>query len=178
MDSFLDIEEVKKIGLKKFGDNVLISRKASFYNPGEIVLGNNVRIDDFCLLSGTIKLGSFVHISAFCALYGSFSIELMDHSGLSPRCTILSATDDFGGDFLVGPMHKPEYTNVTGGKVTLEKYVQIGSGSVVLPNIVIGEGSVTGAMSLVSKNLEKWGIYAGIPARKIRQRSKELLKLL
>ena len=46
--SFYNEEEIVKLGLKKYGKNVLISRKASFYSPELIQLGSNVRIDDFC----------------------------------------------------------------------------------------------------------------------------------
>lgn len=173
--SFLSLEELKQMPFRKIGKNVLISRTASFYNMKEMVIGNNVRIDDFCLLSGNVRLGSNIHISAYCALYGKFGIEMKDYSGLSPRSSIFSATDDFNGEYLIGPIHDPSLTNVTGGRVTIEKYVQIGTGSIILPDLIIREGAVTGAFSLVNKSLEGWGIYVGIPARKIKNRSKTLL---
>lgn len=56
--------ELKAIGFLKYGKNVLVSRKASIYNPEQMVLGDNIRIDDFCILSGNIKLGSYIHIPA------------------------------------------------------------------------------------------------------------------
>ncbi|MCB6803967.1 hypothetical protein LI178_31950, partial [Enterocloster bolteae] len=55
---------LKAIGFLKYGKNVLVSRKASIYNPEQMVLGDNIRIDDFCILSGNIKLGSYIHIPA------------------------------------------------------------------------------------------------------------------
>mgnify|MGYP002684191689 CR=1 FL=1 len=76
--SFYNEEEIVKLGLKKYGKNVLISRKASFYSPELIQLGSNVRIDDFCILSGNISIGSYVHISAYTALYGKFGICIED----------------------------------------------------------------------------------------------------
>jgi len=66
--SFLSESELKTIGFLKYGTNVLVSRKASIYNPEQIVLGDNIRIDDFCILSGNIKLGSYIHISAYTCL--------------------------------------------------------------------------------------------------------------
>jgi acetyltransferase-like isoleucine patch superfamily enzyme len=177
ISSFCSRKELKSIGLKNFGSNVLISRKASIYNPSTIELGSYVRIDDFCILSGIIKIGSHVHISAYSALYGKYGIELEDFSGLSPRCTIFSASDDFGGDYLIGPMVDSKYTNVIGGKVILKKYSQIGAGCVVLPNITIGEGVAVGAMSLVTRDLEDWTIFLGIPARFHKKRSKKVLSL-
>ncbi|EAO54015.1 O-acetyltransferase (cell wall biosynthesis) [Bacillus thuringiensis serovar israelensis ATCC 35646] len=64
MNSFYSQEELKKIGFLSVGKNVLISKKASIYNPGAISIGNHVRIDDFCILSGKITIGSYSHISA------------------------------------------------------------------------------------------------------------------
>ena len=96
-NSFYSTQELFTLGFKAIGQNVLISRFARFYGIGNIEIGNNVRIDDFCILSGNIKLGSNIHISAYTALYGRFGIEMEDYSGLSPRCTVFSATDDFSG---------------------------------------------------------------------------------
>lgn len=176
--SFLSIEELKEIGFKSIGSDVFISRKASIYGAANISIGDNVRIDDFCILSGHITIGSNIHISAYVALYGALGIELMDNTGISPRTTIYSALDDFSGDYLIGPIHPKEKTNVTGGKVLLEKFVQIGCNSVIFPNVTIGEGSVVGAMSLVKDSLSKWGIYAGIPVKLIKKRSSNLLNLI
>ncbi len=175
MNSFYSEQELLGLGLKKFGENVLISRKTSFYNPSQMVLGNNVRIDDFCILSGEIVLSDFIHISAFSALYGQKGIVMEDYTGLSPRCIIFSASDDFGGDFLMSPMCPSKFANVKGGRVTIKKFSQIGSGSIIMPDLTIGEGVVVGAMSFVKKNLEDWKIYAGNPIRFIKNRKKGLL---
>ena len=69
MDSFYSQNELLELGFKKIGTNVLISKKSSIYNAQNIEIGDNVRIDDFCLLSGTIKLGNYIHIGAYSALY-------------------------------------------------------------------------------------------------------------
>lgn len=174
MSSFYSADELNTLGLKSFGDNVLISKKCSIYSPEKISIGNNVRIDDFCILSGEIKLGSHIHISAYSALYGANGIEMEDYTGISPRTTIFSAMDDFQGDYLIGPIHTKEYINVTGGKVILRKFSQLGSGSTVFPNIEIGEGAVTGAMSLVNKDLNPWTVNVGIPVTKSWSRSKRI----
>ena len=53
----------------------------------------------------------------------------------------------------------------------------IGTGSTLLPGVTLGEGCSVGAMSLINKSLPAWGIYAGIPARLLRPRSRKLLEL-
>lgn len=178
MNSFFSQSELEAIGFKKLGDSVFISRNCSIYGAENMIIGNSVRIDDFCILSGKITLGSHIHISAYCALYGSYSIELEDYSGLSPRCTIFSASDDFSGNYLIGPMCKAEYTNVFGGSVLIKRFAQIGAGCVVLPDLIIGEGAAVGAMSLINNSLDEWTIFAGIPAKKIKDRKSELLKFV
>lgn len=177
MDSFYYREELEKMGFYSIGENVLISRKASFYSASRMSIGNNVRIDDFSVLSGNIKIGSYVHISAFVALYGSNGITINDYSGVSAHSIIYSAVDDFSGEYMIGPLYPKSVTNVQGGLVTLGCYTQIGASCVVMPNLIIAEGTVVGAMSFVNESLEPWGIYAGIPVKKIKDRSKRLLQL-
>lgn len=178
MNSFYSDSELKLIGIKYYGKNVLISRYAQIYSPHNLIIGDDVRIDDFCILSGMIEIGSRVHISAYCALYGSKGIVIKDDSGLSAKTIIYSAIDDFSGNYLIGPMQDESNTNVTGGLVTLERFTQVGAGSILFPNITIHEGTVVGAMSLVKQSIPEWSVYAGIPAKFIKKRSKRLLELL
>ena len=84
MNSFYTEEELTTLGLKSFGENVLISKKTSIYGASNISIGNNVRIDDFCILSGEIDFGNHIHISAGVYLYGgNIGIEIQDFSGIS-----------------------------------------------------------------------------------------------
>lgn len=176
MDSFYSKKELQTIGFKSIGDNVKLSRKASVYSPQFISIGNNVRIDDFCILSGNITIGSHVHVSAYVALYGSKGIVLEDYCGISAKSIVYSAMDDFSGDYLIGPIHHREKTNVTGGLVRIRKYSQIGAGVIVFPNLEIGEGTVIGALSLVLHSVDDWGVYCGIPCKRLKDRNQGLLK--
>lgn len=176
--SFLTETELKNLGLKTIGRNVLISRKASFYGNSNIEIGDNVRIDDFCIISGKVKLGNNIHISAYVALYGAFGIEMKDYTGISPKSTIYSAMDDFSGEHLIGPIHPANRTDVRGGKVLIEKFAHIGCNSVIFPNLTISEGTVVGAMSLVNKTTEAWSVYYGQPAKYVKKRSQNLTQLV
>lgn len=173
--SFYSEEELLSMGFKSIGKGCCISRKASLYGISLLSIGDNVRIDDFCILSGNITLGSHIHISAYVALYGAEGIVLEDYTGISARSTIYSAMDDFSGDYLIGPIHPEEYTNVTGGKVVVKKYSQIGANCVIFPDLTIEEGVVVGACSMVRHSLDSWYIYAGIPCRKLKERRKNML---
>lgn len=179
MTSFYTEEELKNLGLKRYGENVLISRNSILYHPEFLELGDNVRIDDFTTISGKVVLGSYIHIAQFCSLYGGEAGIFMENfSGLSSKSIIYATSNDYSGYSMTNPMVPSKYkTTDKNEPVYIKKHVVIGCMSVILPGITIGEGSSVGAMSLVCKNLDEWGIYAGIPAAKINNRSKRILEL-
>lgn len=174
--SFYSGDELLGLGFKELGKEVLISKKVSFYGVDRIAIGNHVRIDDYCILSGDIVLEDYIHIAAFCALFGGYQGILMkSYAGLSSRVSIYAESDDYLGNALTNPTIPMEYRNISGGRVILDKHVIIGTGTSVMPNVSIGTGSAVGSMSLVNKSLDSWGVYAGIPCRRIKDRSKKLL---
>ncbi len=178
MNSFLDPGELAGLGFRNCGERALVSRKASVYRASQVALGHDVRIDDFCVLSGPITIGNFVHIAAFCALYGGEAgIEVSDFCNLSSRVTIYAISDDYWGESMTNPMIPEAYKNPEHGTVSLGRHVIVGSGSVLLPGVAVGEGCAIGALSLVKGNLPAWSICAGVPARPIKERSKGLLRL-
>lgn len=182
MSSFYTEEELKRIGFKSFGKNVLISKKASIYGAENITIGNNVRIDDFCILSGKINIGNYIHISAHTSLFaGNIGINIEDFAGISSRCAVYAITDDYSGNFMTNPMTSDKYRNVISSKIIIKRHSIIGSGSTIVPNgeneLIIDEGSAIGAMSFVKKSTLAWNIYIGIPARIVKQRNKNILKL-
>jgi galactoside O-acetyltransferase len=176
-DSFLSTDELKQLGLKSFGTHVLISRKASVYGAENISIGNHVRIDDFCILSGTINIGSYVHISAYTALYGKSGIDIADFVTISGRVLVYSENDDYSGEYMTNPMLPSGFTNIQKARVIFEKHAIVASGSIILPGVVMKEGACAGAMSLVKGNIEPWAIYAGVPAVRIKERKKDILDL-
>ena len=123
---FYKKEDLQKMGFKSLGDNVLISDKASIYGAKNIEIGSNVRIDDFCIISsgeGGIKIGNYIHIACYAHLIGSGEILIEDHAQISGKVSIYSSSDDFSGDYLVGPTVPKDFTNVKNLKVHLKKYV-------------------------------------------------------
>jgi acetyltransferase-like isoleucine patch superfamily enzyme len=163
-DSFYSKEELKTIGFKTIGENVLISRYARFYGVENISVGDNVRIDDFCILSGNISIGSYVHIASFVALYGQCNITIEDFAGISARTCIYTANDNYFGESLTGPTIPIKYRKLETGMVLIKKHAIIGNGCIILPNSTISTGSAIGALSLVKGIIDEWGIYSGIPA--------------
>lgn len=177
MTSYYLEEELQDLGLKQYGRDVHISRKCSIYGAENICIGNHVRIDDFCLLSGNIVIGDHVHIAAYCGLFGGQSgIVIEDFCGISSRSSVYAESDDYSGEAMTNPTISDEYRNVTGGTVKFRKHSLLGTGCTVLPSVIVGEGASVGAMSLVDKDILPWTINVGIPCRKIRERSRKLLE--
>lgn len=178
--SFYNPDALHKMGFLSVGENVRLSTKASIYGASQISIGSNSRIDDFCVLSageGGIDIGRNVHVAVMSSLIGKGRIKLDDFCNISSRVSIYSSSDDYSGEFLTNPTIPEEFTNVDHRGVMLRRHVIIGSGTVILPGVTIGEGAAVGALSLVAKDLEPFSIYAGSPLRWIKSRSKGLLEL-
>ena len=168
------------MGFASVGRNLLVSDRASFYNCSRISLGDNVRIDDFCVLSagsGGIEIGDYVHVAVYTSLIGTGRIVLSDFCNLSSRVSVYSSSDDYSGAFMTNPMVPAKYTGVTHADVLMGKHVIVGAGSVILPGVTLGEGVSVGALSLVNRDCEPFSIYAGIPARRFGERKRDLLAL-
>ncbi len=169
-----------EMGFASVGARVRISDKASFYGCGNISIGDDVRIDDFCVLSagpGGICIGKNVHVAVFSSLIGAERIVLEDFSNISSRVSIYSNTDDFSGECMTNPTIPERFVNVRKAAVVVGRHVVIGAGTVILPGVTLGEGVAVGALSLVKDDLEDFGVYAGVPVRYIRPRSRKVLEV-
>lgn len=112
--AFLSQDQLLSLGFKSLGDNVRISDKAAIYNPNQIEIGHNSRIDDFCVVSGKVTIGRNVHIAVFCNIAGgSEGIFFDDFSGLAYGCHVFSQSDDYSGRTLTNPTVPTEYKSET-----------------------------------------------------------------
>lgn len=178
--AWLTHEDIDKLGFAKVGKNVLLSDKSSYYNCSKIEIGDYTRIDDFCVLSagfGGIVIGRNVHIAVYSSLIGAGRITLSDFSNLSSRVSVYSSNDDYSGMTMTNPTVPAEFTNVTQADVIIRRHVIVGSGSIILPGVVIEEGAAIGALSLVKKSCDAFTTYAGSPLKRIGKRSQNLLEV-
>ncbi len=172
--------QIEAMGFASVGRNVQVSARASFHGAERIVLGDNVRIDDFCVMSagsGGIRIGHHVHVGVFASLIGAGMITLSDFCNISSRVSIYSSNDDYSGAAMTSPTVPGEYTNVAHSDVFLGRHVIVGSGTVILPGVTLADGVAVGALSLINLDCEAFGIYAGTPARRIKERRRDLLEL-
>ena len=177
---YFEDDELSQLGFKKIGKNVRIARNTTFIGRENISIGSNVRIDGnvtFACTTEPVEIGSFVHIGGGSHFSASGGIEIQDFCTISQGVRIYSASDDFSGAFLTNPTTPRDMRVEIRSKVTLEKHSVVGSGSVILPGVALREGTAVGALSLVKDTTPEWSIVAGVPARTIRSRSRELLNL-
>lgn len=172
--------ELKEL-LGSIGTNVNIHRSVVFFNPKNIHILSNVRIDCFCIFSAGkegIHIQDFIHIGAGSYFFGNGGkIELKSFANISSRVSFFTSNDDYVDGYMSNPLIQERFKNILNGPITLDKHAIIGSGSIVLPNVEIGTGGSVGALSLVKKNVEPFTIVAGVPAKKKGERNKRLLEL-
>lgn len=176
--AYLNSFELNKMGFKLLGDNIKISNKASIYNADQIEIGDNSRIDDFCVISGSVKIGKYCHITPMCLVAGgNAGVTMEDFCTLAYGVKVFAQSDDYSGRTMVNSLVPKQYKKEIFARVHLKRQTIVGAGSVIFPGVTIEEGCSVGAMSLVNKSTDPWGIYLGNPARRIKDRKKDLLEL-
>lgn len=176
----LSQEALEQMGFAALGAGVSISDRASFYGAARIKLDDHVRIDDFCVISageGGVEIGQHVHVAVFTLLIGAGRIVLGDFANISSRVSIYSSSDDYSGASMTNPTVPDAYKCVHSAPVSIGRHVIIGSGSVILPGLTLEVGVAVGALSLVKSDCKAFGIYAGNPASRVRERKRDLLEL-
>ena len=178
--NFYSDDELKSFKFKSLGKNVKIKKNVAIYFVENITIKDNVRIDDNTVIvasNNSTTIGNYVHIASNCYIAASEGLKMEDFSGLAPGVNIFTGSDDYSGKKLTNPTVDRKYIGGKSGEGVLGRHVIIGSNSVILPGVHIGEGSSVGALSLVTKSLESWGVYFGAPVKKIKSRSQKLLEL-
>jgi len=174
MSGWQTIQELTEKGIVVYGKNILVSTSVNIYNPSNLILHDNIRIDDFTIISckGKVEIFNNVHIGSHCMISSSTNIIFGNYSGISSGVKLFGNCDDFSGDFLTNPTIPRNFLNVQTGDIILEEHVLIGASSIVLPNCVLKKGTAIGALSLVKKNTEEWKIYGGTPIKFLKERNK------
>jgi len=176
--AYYTLEQLKNLGFKYVGKEVKISDKASIYNHNCIEIGDYSRIDDFCIVSGNIKIGRNVHITPNCLVAGGEKgIVFEDFTTIAYKVQVFTQSDDYSGMTMTNSTVPMEFKNEFKKEVLIKKYSIVGAGSIIMPGVILEEGTSVGAMSLVLKSTEPWGIYHGIPAKRYKDRYKNLLEL-
>ena len=161
--AYLTQNELESLGFKSLGKNVKISTKASLYNPELMVLGNNCRIDDFCVVSGNVRMGDNVTMAPFCLVAGGSKLEDLENGGIiiennvvfAYGVKVFSRSDDY-----LRIVNKETFIK----SVKISRDCIIGTNSVIFPGSYLGEFCSIGGMCLVKGELKKYGVFVGNPS--------------
>lgn len=126
----------------KIGKGSTIHMGANFFQPQNIVIGDDTIIGDHCFLDGRagLKIGSHTAIASQVLIYNS------EHQ-----------------------IHDSEF-KVTEEPVEINDYVFVGPRAIILPGVKIGKGAVVAAGAIVTKDVAPGKIAGGVPAREIGER--------
>jgi len=172
--------QANTLSFASLGQDVAIWPLAKIVSPELISIGDSVIIDDFVFLMAGAKttIGSFVHIASFTSITGGGQLIVEDFAGISSGSRVFTGDDDYLGGSLTGPTVPAPYRVPIRSFVHIKKHAIIGSNTVILSGVTIGEGAAIGANSLITKDCEPWTIYVGSPARPLRSRpSARMLEL-
>lgn len=166
-----------KLELAQVGQDVIIWPQAKIVSPEVIAIGDSVIIDDFVFIMGgkSTQIGSFVHIASFTSITGGGELVMEDFTALSSGVRVFTGNEDYLGGCLTNSSVPYPYRLPTRSFVHVRKHSIIGTNTVILPGVVIGEGAAIGANSLVTKDCEPWKIYAGSPAKAVKTRPQDKL---
>jgi acetyltransferase-like isoleucine patch superfamily enzyme len=145
----------------KLGKDV---RLADFVNLYGCSVGDNTGIGTFVEIQKNATIGANCKIQSHTFICEGVTIEdgvFIGHNvtfinDTYPRATTTDGTPQTGADWKVEP-------------TLIKKGASIGSSVTILANVTVGERSIVGAGSLVTKNVEPDSIVAGNPARFIRK---------
>ena len=159
------------------GDGSYVDMHAIIRRPQLVKVGNCTNVDHGVYCTTAMELGDYVHIAPYCTIIGGEKgMFRMGHfSTLGAGSRIICASEDHtAGNGLVGPTIPEEFHERTFyAPVQFEPLAVVTTNCVILPGVTIGMGCVIGACALVRESTEPWGVYVGIPARKVKERPRE-----
>jgi len=168
---------MNKWNFKKVGDNVKIYDPVTFINPDLIILNNNIIVSEFSFINAGqgLFIGNYIHISPYTSISGGGYCILEDFVGLSTGVRLITGSDDYSGKALTNPTVPIEFRNVDRSFIHCKKHSLLATNVIVHPGVTIGEGAVAASNSVVTKDLEPWCVYMGIPAKKVKEREKHTI---
>jgi acetyltransferase-like isoleucine patch superfamily enzyme len=126
--------------------------------------GTYILMDAWFDTKGGIEIGAHSVINQKCRLDGRGGITMGSNVSLSAEVTILTADHDIQSPSFAG-REKP---------VVIGDRVFVGTRAMILPGVTLGEGAVVAAGAIVTKDVAPYTIVAGIPAKPIGERSRDL----
>ena len=152
--SYFISQSLLKKKFKKIGKNCKISNKASFIGEKNIIIGDNVRVDDFAVIvayDGNITIGSDTHIGSLSYILGSGGVKIGQYCNIPQGVKIYSKSNNY----------KTKKKKTDKAKVVISDNCIIGSNVVILPGSKLNENVRIGALTLVNKEIKSNRLYFG-----------------
>ncbi|GAB3333803.1 hypothetical protein GCM10027299_41660 [Larkinella ripae] len=140
--------------------------------PNKVLIGNGCIIQDCVDFNishpfdpdNKIKIGNNVFLGRCTEINSKSQITIHDNCWIASNTTIVDIFHETNPEL-------PIYLQpIKSSAITIEEDVWIGSRSIILPGVRIGKGSVIGAGSVVNKHIPPMQIWAGVPAKYIKDR--------
>lgn len=159
-------DRINKVHPLIIGENALIRSETIIY--GDTTIGNNfqtghrVTIRERSLVGNNVRIGTSSDVQEECII-GNY-VSLHSNVFVGEKSVIKNFVWIFPHVIFTNDPTPPSQ-NIIGA--TVEDYAVVAAGSIILPGVNIGEESLVGAGSVVTKNVEKETVVAGNPAKKI-----------
>lgn len=177
--------------LFEVGDRVRIGR--GFYSQGasRVTLGPDSSFYPGCFIQGrghldiasevtffpqsyisvggensVVRVGTKSHFAAGCAIYGGGGVSIGDFCNVAAHVVITSVQHDpamHGRPMALAPS--------TSAPITIDDDVWLGANSTIVQGVHIATGCIVGANGVLTRDTEPYGIYVGVPARRVKDRA-------
>jgi acetyltransferase-like isoleucine patch superfamily enzyme len=159
-------------------DSTFISANVEIRRPRIVRIGRHTNVDSGVYCTTAMRLGDYVHLAAYCTIIGGPNgfFEMKHFSTLGAGSRIVCVSDAHPEGSLVGPRipaHIKDPKHVVAAPVIFEPMAIGTTQIVVLPGVTLGMGCFVAAGAVVTKSVDPWTVVAGVPARPIKERSKE-----
>lgn len=159
--------------LKHCGEDVVIHPLCKMIRSENAELDDAVHLLDNVFIDAgkSLKIGKYSIITWFSLIEGGANTYIGDRVFVGPGTKILTSTYKLNGVY-AAEFLPDEYQDIMYGDIRIEDDAYLGANCIIMPGVTIHEGAVAGANCLVNKDLEPWGIYVGVPCKKIGERQK------
>ena len=147
-----------------------VDRKATIDagHGGRVAIGSGSVVGPYTMLlayGGEIVLGENCSVNPFCVLYGHGGLHIGNYVRIATHCVFIPANHVFDD-----PDTPIARQGVTTKGIRIDDDVWLGAGCRVLDGVMIGQGAVVAAGSVVTRDVPPMAIVAGVPARQIGSR--------
>lgn len=155
--------------LAAIGEHVIVEEGVRIWHPDRVRIGNNVYLGHGAMLRGyylgQMAIGDDTWIGQGAFIFSGRAVTIGRRVGIGPFVRILTGFHQEAGRdraILDSPLEfRP---------VIIGDDCDIGINSIILPGVTIGQGAQIGAGSVVTRDVERYAVVAGNPARLIRMR--------